>query len=62
MKLALLPKKTRGATVVADLTLRFGDEKSLMNRSTAGAARRRDADARHRRNAPASRSRTSSTG
>ena len=36
LKLSLLPKKTRGATVVADLTLRFGDEKSLMNRSTAG--------------------------
>ena len=36
LKLSLLPKKTRGATVVAELTLRFGDEKSLMNRSTAG--------------------------
>ncbi len=36
LKLALLPKKTRGTTVVAELTLRFGDEKSLMNRSTAG--------------------------
>ena len=36
LKLSLLPKKTRGATVVVDLTLRFGDEKSLMNRSTAG--------------------------
>ena len=36
LKLSLLPKKTRGATVVADLTLRFGDEQSLMNRSTAG--------------------------
>jgi zinc protease len=36
VKLALLPKKTRGNTVVATLTLRFGDEKSLMNRSTAG--------------------------
>ncbi|MEP6802033.1 MAG: pitrilysin family protein [Acidobacteriota bacterium] len=35
MKLALLPKKTRGETVVATMTLRFGDEKSLMNRSTA---------------------------
>ena len=29
MKVALLPKKTRGETVVAALTLRFGDEKSL---------------------------------
>ena len=47
LKLALLPKKTRGGTVVAQLTLRFGDEKSLMNRSDRGAARRRDADARH---------------
>jgi zinc protease len=37
MKLALLPKKTRGGTVIATLTLRFGDEKSLMNRGTAGA-------------------------
>jgi zinc protease len=36
IKLALLPKKTRGNTVVAMMTLRFGDEKSLMNRVTAG--------------------------
>jgi zinc protease len=35
MKLALLPKRTRGATVVAALTLRFGDEKSVHGRSTA---------------------------
>jgi zinc protease len=35
--LALLPKKTRGATVVASMTLRFGDEKSLFGRSTAGS-------------------------
>jgi zinc protease len=35
LKLALLPKKTRGGKVVAQLTLRFGDERSLMNRSTA---------------------------
>jgi zinc protease len=35
LKLALLPKKTRGSTVVAALTLRFGDEKSLMNRAAA---------------------------
>ncbi len=33
LQLALLSKKTRGATVVAALTLRFGDEKSLMNKS-----------------------------
>lgn len=35
LKLALLPKKTRGGTVVAFLTLRYGDEKNLLNRSTA---------------------------
>jgi zinc protease len=35
LKLALLPKKTRGNTVVATMTFRFGDEKSLMNRATA---------------------------
>lgn len=32
MKLALLSKKTRGGTVVATLTLRYGDETSLKNR------------------------------
>ncbi len=36
LKLALLPKKTRGNSVVASLRLDFGEEKSLMNRSTAG--------------------------
>ncbi len=36
LKLALLPKKTRGSTVVANLALHLGDEKSLMNRDTAG--------------------------
>jgi zinc protease len=36
LKLALVPKKTRGGAVVANLTLHFGDEKSLMNRGTAG--------------------------
>lgn len=35
LKVALLPKKTRGNGVFAALTLRFGDEKSLANRSTA---------------------------
>jgi len=35
LKIALLPKKTRGGTVVANMTLRYGDEKSLMNRATA---------------------------
>ncbi|MEP7270519.1 MAG: pitrilysin family protein, partial [Acidobacteriota bacterium] len=37
IKLALLPKKTRGNTVVANLILHLGDEKSLMNRDTAGS-------------------------
>ncbi|HEX8145103.1 MAG TPA: pitrilysin family protein [Pyrinomonadaceae bacterium] len=35
LKMALLPKKTRGGTVVAAMSLRFGDEKSLVNRATA---------------------------
>src|SRR5262249_33434608 len=35
MKLALLPKKTRGETVVTQIALRLGDEKSLANRKTA---------------------------
>ena len=35
MKLALLPKKTRGATVVARLNLHWGDEQSKMGRSAA---------------------------
>ncbi len=34
MKVALLSKKTRGGTVVATLTVRFGDEKSLFDKST----------------------------
>ena len=37
LTLALLPKKTRGGTVVAQLVLRFGDEKSLMNRSSVAS-------------------------
>lgn len=36
MELALLTKQTRGNSVNATLTLRLGDEKSLMNRTTAG--------------------------
>src|SRR5687767_5324338 len=36
LKMALLPKKTRGGKVIAQMTFRYGDEKSLMNRSTAG--------------------------
>jgi zinc protease len=35
LKVALLSKKTRGGTVVATMTLHFGDEKSLMGKSTA---------------------------
>ena len=35
MKLALLPKKTRGATVVAQLRLRWGDEQTKRGRSAA---------------------------
>jgi len=35
MKLALLPKKTRGGTVVAQISLQWGDEQSKMNRNTA---------------------------
>ena len=35
MELALLPKKTRGQSVEARITLRFGDEKSLANKATA---------------------------
>jgi len=36
MKMAMLPKKTRGESVEARITLRFGDEKSLLNKGTAG--------------------------
>jgi zinc protease len=35
MKLALLPKKTRGGTVVAQLALQWGDEKSKTDRAAA---------------------------
>jgi zinc protease len=35
IKLALLPKKTRGGKVVAQMAIRYGSEQSLMNRSTA---------------------------
>jgi zinc protease len=34
IEVALLPKQTRGNVVVARMTLRLGDEKSLMNKST----------------------------
>ena len=36
LQLALLPKKTRGNTVVLRLSLQMGDEKSLMHRGYAG--------------------------
>ncbi|HEX8140627.1 MAG TPA: pitrilysin family protein [Pyrinomonadaceae bacterium] len=35
LKVALLPKKTRGGTVFAVVSLRFGDEKSLTGHATA---------------------------
>ncbi len=35
LKLVLLPKKTRGGTVIADLQLHFGDEKSLFGKGAA---------------------------
>jgi len=34
MKVALLSKKTRGGTVVATMTVRFGDEKTLFDKAT----------------------------
>ncbi|MBA2339347.1 MAG: insulinase family protein, partial [Pyrinomonadaceae bacterium] len=37
LQIALLPKKTRGNTVAATMTLRYGSEKDLMNRSIAAA-------------------------
>jgi zinc protease len=36
LKLVMFPKKTRGGTVVATMDVRFGDEKSLFGKSTAG--------------------------
>ncbi len=36
IKLALLPKKTRGGSVVVAYNLHFGDEKSLVNKSDIG--------------------------
>lgn len=38
MQLALLPKKTRGGTVIAQLALQWGDEQSKMNRAAACGA------------------------
>ncbi len=37
MKVALLPKKTRGESVNFGMTLRFGDEKSVAGKSSIGA-------------------------
>ena len=37
LKIALLPKENRGDAVNVDLTLNFGDEKSLMNRAAAAS-------------------------
>jgi zinc protease len=34
LKMSLLSRKTRGGTVVASVTIRFGDEKSLMGKSS----------------------------
>jgi zinc protease len=36
LKLVMFPKKTRGGTVVAQMSVRFGDEKSLFDKSTVG--------------------------
>jgi zinc protease len=39
LKMSLLPKKTRGGTVVATVTVRYGDEKTLFGKSSvAGVA------------------------
>lgn len=37
LKLVMFPRKTRGGTVVADINVRFGDEKSLFGTSTAAS-------------------------
>ena len=37
LKVSLLPKKTRGETVVVDATFRFGNETSITGRSDAGS-------------------------
>jgi zinc protease len=37
LKLVMLPKKNRGGTVFAQITLRFGDEKSLNGKSAIGS-------------------------
>jgi zinc protease len=37
LKLLMFPKKTRGGTVAAIMNIRFGDEKSLFGKSSAGS-------------------------
>jgi zinc protease len=37
LKVALLPKENRGDTVFANMTIRFGNEQTLMNRGTAAS-------------------------
>lgn len=37
LKLLMFPKKTRGGTVVASMSVRFGDEKSLFGKSAVGS-------------------------
>ncbi len=46
MKLALLAKKTRGATVTAILTMHYGDEKIAVREGRGGPVHGGDADAR----------------
>ena len=47
VKMSLLPTKTRGGTVVATLTIRFGDEKSLFGKAAIASITGGAADARH---------------
>ena len=47
MKVALLPKKTRGEAVSFNVALHFGDEKSVFGKAPTGALDGRHADARH---------------
>ena len=62
IKVSLLPKKTRGATVVAQLRLNYGDENSLRQPRRGGRADAGDARCAERRNTRGSRSATSGTG
>ena len=52
LKLVMFPKKTRGGTVVVSMNVRFGDEKSLFGKSTAGDHGGSAADARHQEQEP----------